>query len=213
MFPVCDVIPSRKRPVVTLGLIAVTTLVFLYELQLDRRQLHQLTYTFGVVPGALDWPTPLTSLFLHGGWLQFVGNMLWLWLFGENVEDALGHTVFLVFYLAAGSIGALAHVLLDPEWPLPLIGAGGAVAAVMGTYFVLYPRSRILTVIVLIGDVDVIEVPALLFLGLWLVIQLSGGVSTGTLAADALAAFVGPAAGFLAGISAGSVARRTRRWS
>lgn len=212
MFPVCDVIPSKTRPVVTLGLIAATTLVFGYELLVGPRQLHRLAHTFGVVPAALDWPTPLTSLLLHGGWMHFAGNMLWLWLFGENVEDALGHVLFLVFYCTAGSIGALAHVALNPTSAVPLLGAGSAVAAVMGAYVALYPRSRVLVVAVLVGEIDVLEVSALFFLGLWLMIQLIAGVATGLQASDVFAAFVGPGAGFLVGIPAGLVARRTRRW-
>jgi membrane associated rhomboid family serine protease len=212
MFPVCDVIPSKTRPFVTLGLIAITTLVFGYLLALDRRELQRFAYTFGVVPASLDWLTPLTSLFLHGGWIPFAGNVLGLWIFGENVEDALGHVRFLLFYLAAGSIGALARAALDPEWPMPLIGAGGAVAAVMGAYFGLYPRSRILTAVVLIRGLDVIEVPALFFLGLWLAVQAIGGAVAGAQAVDILDAFAGPVTGFLVGIPAGVAARKARRW-
>lgn len=212
MLPVCDVIPSQKRPVVTLGLIAVTTLVFLYELQLDRRQLQELTEALGVVPAAPDWPALVTSLFMQSGWVHFGGNMLCLWLFGGSVEDALGHGLFLMFYLSAGVIGALAHVAFNPTSATPLIGASSAVAGVMGTYFMLYPGSQVLTVVFLGSHLEVVEVPAIFFLGFWAVIQFLGGLASLGVQAHAAVAFSGHLAGLLIGIAAGLAARRTRRW-
>ncbi len=114
MFPVSDVIPSRTTPFVTVGLIAANALAFLYELQLRPADLQVFTEVFGVVPAAFAWPTVLTSMFLHGGWMHMLGNMLYLWIFGDNVEDRLGHFGFLLFYLFCGTAAALAQVAVNP---------------------------------------------------------------------------------------------------
>jgi membrane associated rhomboid family serine protease len=120
-------------------------------------------------------------MFLHGGWLHFLGNMLYLWIFGDNVEDRLGHLRYLIFYLVCGTVATLAHVWMNPASMLPTLGASGAIAGVMGAYFVLYPHSRILTLVPLfIFYVKIFEVPALVFLGIWFAIQfLSGAASVG----------------------------------
>ena len=179
MFPVSDVIPSRTRPIVTVSLIAVSTVVFLYQLQLDRGEMYGLARTFGVVPAAaVAWWQPITSAFLHDGWIHFGGSMLYLWIFGENLEDALGHAGFGVFYLSAAAISALTHASLNPSSLAPLIGSSGAIAAILGAYFVLYPRSQILMFAFLILFVDVIEVPAVLFLGVWMVLQLAAELAS-----------------------------------
>jgi len=216
MFPVSDVIPSRSRPVVTIALIAANTLVFLYELQLDRRHLYELAHGFGVVPADFHWPRAVTSAFLHDGWIHFGGNMLYLWIFGDNVEDALGHAGFAAFYLGASVLAAAAHAALNPTSIAPLIGASGAVAAIMGVYFVLYPRSQVLTAIFLLLYLDVIEVPAIIFLGVWLAIQLVAGLaSMGAGAAEGGLAIGAPLAGLLVGIATGVALRnrgKTRAW-
>jgi membrane associated rhomboid family serine protease len=214
VFPVSDVIPSKTRPYVTIGLIAVNTLAFVYELQLDRQQMYALAHDWGAVPADLRWATMPTSLFLHDGWIHFGGNMLYLWIFGDNVEDSLGHTAYLLFYLAAGGLATLAHVALHPTSAAPLIGASGAIAAVMGAYFVLYPRSQVLTAIFLVLYLDVIEVPAIFFLAMWLIMQLlSGFASFGAQAADAGVAIAAHLAGFAAGAATGvAVRRRNRTW-
>ena len=212
MFPVSDVIPSRTKPFVTIGLIALTALVFLYQLLLDREEMSRLAHTFGVVPAALSAPALLTSLLLHDGWIHFGGNMLYLWIFGDNVEDALGHAGYLLFYLLSGVVAALVHTALNLTSSAPLIGASGAIAATMGAYFVLYPRSQILTAIFLVLYLDIIEVPAIVFLAVWLVMQLlSGLASMGAGAADGGVAFGAHVAGFLSGVSVGVVLRRKRR--
>jgi membrane associated rhomboid family serine protease len=216
MFPVSDVIPSRSRPVVTIALIALNTLVFLYELQLDRRQLYDLAHALGVVPAEFYWPRAFTSAFLHDGWIHFGGNMLYLWIFGDNVEDAIGHTSFAAFYLIAAALAAAAHAALNPASLAPLIGASGAVAAIMGVYFVLYPRSQVLTAIFLVLYLDLIEVPAIIFLGVWLAMQLVAGLaSMGAGAADGGVAIGAHLAGFLVGLAAGLALRlrgKTRAW-
>ena len=112
-----------------------------------------------------------TSMFLHGGWLHFLGNMLFLWIFGDNVEDRLGHARFVVFYLLCGAAAAVAHVYMNPTSTIPTIGASGAIAGVLGAYFVLYPHSRVLALVPLFIIWEIIEVPALIFLGIWFLMQ------------------------------------------
>jgi len=209
MFPVSDVIPSRSRPVVTVALIVLTSVVFVYELQLDQAEIYGFARTFGVVPFHLAWFQPFTSAFVHDGWIHFGGNMLYLWIFGDNVEDALGHAGFAVFYFVTAAISAWAHAVLNPGSLAPLIGASGAISAILGAYFVLYPRSQVLTAVFLILHLDVIEVPAVIFLGVWMVIQLAAGLaSMGAGAADGGLAISAHLTGFGLGLVAGVFLRR-----
>ena len=205
MFPLSDVIPSRTTPYVTVTLIALNALAFLYELQLNELDLQLFVEVFGVVPAAFSWPTVVTSIFLHGGWMHFLGNMLYLWIFGDNVEDRLGHSTYLALYLAFGGVAALGQVAVHPTSVIPMIGASGAIAGVMGAYFVLYPRSRVLTVVFIIFFIDLIEIPAIFFLGVWFLMQLSNGVvgSLGSQVADGGVAFWAHVAGFAAGVLTG----------
>ena len=216
MFPVSDVIPSRRKPAATIALIALNTLVFLYELQLDRRQLYELAHAFGAIPADFWWPRAITGAFLHDGWIHFGGNMLYLWIFGDNVEDAMGRVPFVAFYLSSAVLAAAAHAALDPSSAAPLIGASGAVAAIMGVYFVLYPRSQVLTAVFLLLYLDVIEVPAIIFLGAWLGLQLLAGLaSMGIGAVEGGLTIGGQVAGFMVGITAGLALRgrgKTRAW-
>ena len=208
MFPVSDVIPSRTRPLVTIGLIAINALAFVYELRLDTRELRVLSYEYGVVPAMFTWPSLISSLFLHAGWVHLGGNMLYLWIFGDNVEDRLGHVRYLLFYLAAGATAALVHVAVNPHSTVPMIGASGAVAAVMGAYFVLYPRSRVLTAVFVVFFLDLVEIPAIFFLGIWFLMQLFSGVgSIGAEAADGAVAFFAHVGGFAAGLLTGAYCR------
>ncbi len=214
MVPVCDVIPSRARPLVTIALIAANTLVFVYEVQLDRQQMYDLARALGVVPAELGVLAVLTGPFLHDGWIHLGANMLCLWIFGGNVEDALGRGAYLLFYVSSAAAATLAHFALYPSSLTPMIGASGAVAAVMGAYLVLYPRSQVLTAVVLVFSLDLIEVPAILFPGFWLLMQLLSPVaSMGAQAADGGGALGAHAAGFLAGAAAGlALRRRGRAW-
>ena len=208
MFPVSDVIPSRTTPVVTIALITLNALAFLYELRLDDRQLQQLVESAGVVPAAFAWPAILTSMFLHAGWLHVGGNMLYLWIFGDNVEDRLGHARYLIFYLFCGAAAALGQIATNPSSVVPMIGASGAVAGVMGAYFVMYPQSRILTAVFVIVFMDLIEIPAIFFLGIWFFMQLFSGVgSIGVSAAGAGVAFWAHVVGFATGVVLGAVWR------
>jgi membrane associated rhomboid family serine protease len=163
---------------------------------------------WGVVPADVSWASLVTSQFLHAGWVHFLGNMLYLWIFGDNVEDRLGHAAFLGFYLACGALAAFGHVQANPGSDVPLIGASGAVAGVMGAYFLLYPRSRILTAVFLVVYLDLVEIPALYFLGIWFLLQLFSGVgSIGADIADGTVAFWAHIVGFTAGAALGAIVR------
>ena len=211
MFPISDVIPSRTTPVVTVGLIVLNAMAFLYELNLSDAELDRLARTAGTVPAEFSFADVLTSMFLHGGWLHFLGNMLYLWIFGDNVEDSFGHARFLLFYLVCGAAAALTQVALHPSSTVPMIGASGAIAGVMGAYFVLFPQSRVLAGVFIIFFIDVIEIPAIFFLGIWFLMQLFSGVGSLVQTADGGIAFFAHVGGFAAGAVAGVVARwRTR---
>jgi len=213
MIPLRDVIPSRTTPFVTVCIISLNAVAFLFELTLPADRLDSFLRAYGLVPAVLDWTTVLTSMFLHGGWLHFIGNMLYLWIFGDNVEDRMGHARFIAFYLLCGATAALAQVLMRPDSMVPTIGASGAIAGVMGAYLVLFPHSRVLTLVPLFVIWELIEVPAILFLGLWFVVQLFSGVgslavSTGDTGGVAFWAHV---AGFVAGLGGVFVFRRRQR--
>jgi len=208
MFPVSDVIPSRTTPFVTVGLIILNALVFLFELQLSRPELQVFVQTFGVVPVDFTWGSVITSMFLHEGWMHLLGNMLYLWIFGDNVEDQLGHFGFLMFYLAAGAGAALGQVVVSAGSSIPMIGASGAIAGVMGAYFVLYPHSRVLTVVFLLFFMDMVEIPAIFFLGIWFIKELFSGVgSLGARSMNGGVAFWAHIVGFAVGALVGLVGR------
>ena len=202
MIPLSDVIPSRTTPVVTVGLIIINVLVFLYQQMLPDPQLQQFVGNYALIPAWFSVPAVFTSQFLHGGWLHLISNMLYLWIFGDNVEDRLGHVRFVIFYLGTGAAAAVLQVLFDPFSSVPMVGASGAIAGVMGAYFVLYPYSRVLTAIFLIIFFDIVEIPAVFFLGLWFLLQLLSGVgslavSQGSAGGVAFWAHIG---GFAAGL-------------
>ncbi|HXD16772.1 MAG TPA: rhomboid family intramembrane serine protease [Vicinamibacterales bacterium] len=214
MIPLRDIIPSRTTPVVTIALIVINVLVFLYELALGRG-VNAFTLYWGLVPAAFSWVTVLTSMFLHGGIMHVGGNMLYLWIFGDNVEDRMGHARFLVFYLLCGAAAALAQTVTQPDSLIPMVGASGAIAGVMGAYFVLYPKSRIVTLVALFFFFQVIEVPAILFLGIWFIMQFLSGLGSILTVTSGQAsggiAFWAHVAGFVAGISGVVVFRRPER--
>jgi membrane associated rhomboid family serine protease len=192
MIPLRDVIPSRTTPVVTIAILTVNILAFLYETSLGPAARDAFLAANGMIPADFAWDAVATSMFLHGGWLHLIGNMLSLWIFGDNVEDRLGHGRFILFYLLCGTLAALAHVWADPLSPLPTIGASGAIAGIMGAYFVLYPHSRVLTLLPIFIFIQIVEVPAVVFLGLWFLLQLVSGVGS------QLAATTGEAVGGIA---------------
>jgi membrane associated rhomboid family serine protease len=214
MIPLRDVIPSRTFPLFTIAFIVLNSVAFVFEQSLSPTALENFIRTYGVVPARLEGVAVLTSMFLHGGWLHFLGNMLYLWIFGDNVEDRLGHGRFVVFYLMCGAAAAVAHVWMNPDSTIPTIGASGAIAGVMGAYFVLYPNSRVLALVPLIVIWEIIEVPAILFLGLWFLMQFFQGV--GSMAAKAGietggVAFWAHIAGFVVGMAGVFVLRKPSR--
>ena len=213
MIPLRDVIPSRTFPVFTITFIVLNSLAFLFELTLSGPELDRFIRTHGVVPARLDGMAVLTSMFLHGGWFHFLGNMLYLWIFGDNVEDRLGHGRFVVFYLLCGIAAVVAHVLMNPNSMIPTIGASGAIAGVMGAYFVLYPNSRVLALVPLIIIWEIIEVPAILFLGLWFLMQFFYGVGSMAKAGAQTGgvAFWAHIAGFVVGMAGVLVLRKPSR--
>jgi membrane associated rhomboid family serine protease len=213
MIPLRDVIPSRTFPFVTITIIVLNALAFVFELSLDPRELSEFLRVYGVVPADFHVPTLITSMFLHGGWSHILGNMWYLWIFGDNVEDQCGHGRFVVFYLLCGIAAAAGQIVMNPQSVLPTIGASGAIAGVMGAYFLLYPQSRVLTLIPIFWF-EVIEVPAIVLLGFWFLMQL---VSAGTIAATASStgggvAFAAHVVGFLAGLGGILVFRKRERF-
>ena len=213
MIPLRDVIPSRTTPVITVSIIVLNAAVWLYELALPTDALPEFLHVYGVVPADLSAPTLVSSMFLHGGWLHFIGNMWYLWIFGDNVEDRMGHGRFVGFYLLCGIAGALAHVAIDPLSTLPTIGASGAIAGVMGGYFVLYPHSRVLTLVPIIFYFELIELPAILLLGFWFLMQLfsAGAIAVTASTQGGGIAFMAHVAGFVAGAAGVFVFTKKRR--
>jgi len=191
MIPLKDINRSQTVPLITISVIVLNTLFFFYELSLDQEALARFFYMFGATPsfyfspnywqstGVLGGILPLlSSMFLHGGWLHFGGNMLYLWVFGDNVEDRLGHARFLIFYFVCGLAAALLHIFTNPNSAVPTVGASGAIAGVLGAYLILFPGARVLTLIPIFVFFQLVELPALIFLGFWFVMQFfSGAIS------------------------------------
>ncbi len=201
MIPLRDVIPSRTTPYITVTIIVLNAAAWFFELSLPRDVLPDFLRAYGLVPANANVTTLITSMFLHGGWSHVIGNMWYLWIFGDNVEDRLGHGRFIVFYLLCGVAAAIGQIVIDPTSTVPTIGASGAIAGVMGAYFVLFPKSRVLTLIPLIIIWDIIELPAIFLLGFWFLLQL---ISVGTISGSANAtggvAFAAHVAGFVTGL-------------
>ncbi|HAK54506.1 MAG: rhomboid family intramembrane serine protease [Vicinamibacterales bacterium] len=198
MIPLRDVIPSRTTPFVTMLLIGLNAAVFAYQVSLAPGEQEAFIRFFGLTPASFQTATLVTSMFMHGGWLHFLGNMLYLWIFGDNVEDRIGHGRYLVFYLMCGIAASLVQAWTAPDSAIPMVGASGAIAGVMGAYFVLFPRSRVLTLIPLIIIWDVIELPAIFFLGIWFLMQLVSGLGSFAPTGGGIA-FWAHVAGFVAG--------------
>ncbi len=181
MFPIRDTIRSRSFPIVNLLIIAANALVFFFELSLPQPVLEQLIGRFGLVSTRLNLANPLTLLplfthmFLHAGWVHFIGNMWTLVIFGDNVEDRIGSMRYLVFYLLGGLAAGILQAVLSPGSTVPAIGASGAIAAVLGAYFVYFPRARVITFIPIFILPWFMEIPALVYLGFWFLTQFFSG--------------------------------------
>jgi membrane associated rhomboid family serine protease len=185
MIPLRDDNPRRTFPFVTYMLVGVNVLAFLWELTLGE-SLQDALFQIAFIPARFWLPgnwvsdilTIVISMFLHGGLLHIGSNMLYLWVFGDNVEDRIGHGKYLVFYLACGFLATYAHAFFSPGSRIPAIGASGAIAGVLGAYLVLYPHARVLTVIPIIIFITVREIPAIFVLGIWFILQLFSGVGS-----------------------------------
>jgi membrane associated rhomboid family serine protease len=225
VIPLYDRNPTRRFPIVTVGLIVACFVVFALELTVSMGSgdaaLEDFFAKWGAVPANIttaishgQWLSPailgiFTSMFLHAGWLHIIGNMLYLWIFGNNVEDRLGRIPYLLFYLVGGVVAAMAQVLIAPTSTNPLVGASGAIAAALGAYLVLFPGARILSLVFLGFFYQLLQVPAVIILGFWFVLQLiSGFASLGpTTAQDGGVAFFAHIGGFALGVAVGFLVR------
>jgi membrane associated rhomboid family serine protease len=211
VIPLRDANPSGRFPIVTVALIALCSLVYVYEVSLGR-ELRGFFALFALVPGQITYGIQtgeaglaeiaqpfLTSMFLHGGWIHLIGNMWFLWIFGDNVEDAMGSARFLVFYLLAGIAAGILHYALEPTSALPTVGASGAIAGVLAGYMVLYPKARVTALVPLGIILQLMELPAVVLIGLWFAIQIGSGLLSIGWAGGGVAwwAHVG---GFVAGV-------------
>ncbi|PYR59552.1 MAG: rhomboid family intramembrane serine protease [Acidobacteria bacterium] len=212
MFPIGDDrSPGGPAPLITLGLVVLNVLVFLFELsQPSNGALQSFIQAWGVVPREYKvgqdlaptiplpfWSTLITSMFLHGGWMHLGGNMLYLWIFGDNIERAMGHARFLLFYLACGIAAGLAHILFSGASNVPTVGASGAISGVLGGYLVLFPQNRVRV----LTRAGVVAMPAIAVLGFWILIQLVNGLgSLGVTANTGGVAYMAHVGGFVAGL-------------
>jgi len=212
--PLNDNNPTRITPYVTYGLIGLNVFIFLYEMSLAPPALEQFIRTWGVVPAELtaranqEWITLFSSQFLHGGILHLGGNMLYLWVFGNNIEDKLGHARFTFFYLSCGALAALAQWFFGPTSTVPLVGASGAIAGIMGAYILRFPKARILTILPIFFYITTVRIPAYLFLGFWFVQQALYSVaslSVQTAADTGGVAYWAHAGGFVFGAMLGPI--------
>ena len=213
MIPLHDDNPTQITPFVTIGFVIACVSVFLYQFSLSDRGGELFVYQYGAIPaivfGYADLPpdvmvlpalgTLVSSMFLHGGWMHLIGNMLYLWIFGNNIEDVMGHGKFIVFYVTCGCLAALSHAVIDPDSVIPMVGASGAISGVLGAYLLLFPRARVLVLIPLGFFTRMMYIPAGWVLGLWFLMQLlSGGLSLGSQGGGV--AFFAHIGGFLVGM-------------
>jgi rhomboid family protein len=204
MIPLRDNNPTKRLPIMTLIVIAINVVVFLYTNSLSTRAQNQFFINYGLIPlkiTATFNPTTaltfITSMFLHGGWLHIIGNMLYLWIFGNNIEDRLGIIGFTIFYLICGIAAGLAQIAIDPRSPIPQIGASGAIAGILGGYIVLFPRARVQTLIIFVYFFTIRELSALWVLGFWFVLQVINALIS---AGQSDVAFFAHIGGFIAGL-------------
>jgi len=214
MIPLHDDNPTSLTPILTVALIVACSLVFFYQVSLPPVPGEVFVFRYGAIPALLfghaadlgaDFVVVpasislMTSMFLHGGWMHLIGNMLYLWIFGNNIEDVMGHTKFILFYLLCGVLAALSHALTDPSSPIPMVGASGAISGVLGAYLLLFPRAQVMILIPLGIFTRLMYVPAGFVLGFWFLMQLlSGGASLGR--GGGGVAWFAHVGGFLAGM-------------
>jgi membrane associated rhomboid family serine protease len=218
VIPLHDDNPTQRPPIITIVFIGICIAVFLYQVNLPQEAAELFALQYGAIPAiifghaslseeAVVFPaslTLITSMFLHGGWMHLLGNMLYLWIFGNNIEDAMGHAKFVVFYIVSGILAALSHALTDPSSQIPMVGASGAISAVLGAYLLLFPRAHVL---VLLPAIGMTRVAAGIVLGMWFITQLiSGGMSVGSTGGGV--AFFAHIGGFIAGMALIGVFKR-----
>lgn len=213
MIPLKDDTPTRRLPIVGRTILVMCVLVFLWQISLDPAAARAAVYGLGMIPAVLfgeaqlppevavvpPFATMFTSMFLHGGWMHLIGNMLYLWIFANNVEDAMGHSRFIVFYVVCGLAAAAAQALLDPSSEIPMVGASGAISGVLGAYLLLLPRARILVLVPLGIIWTLLRLPAVLVLGLWFGLQLLNQMMAAP--GEGGVAFMAHIGGFIAGMA------------
>ena len=209
MIPIRDNVKSQSLPWVNYGLIAINIFVFVYELSLSPQALDRFIFAWGLVPAQhgdllaiTTSPQILTSMFLHGGFGHIGSNLLYLFIFGDNVEDWLGHGRYILFYILCGVAAALGQYMIDTSMTVPMVGASGAISGVLGAYLILYPKARLVTVWWLFIFIRFIELPAVLYLGVWFLMQLGSGLLSNPEAAQGGVAFWAHIGGFVAGVVA-----------
>jgi membrane associated rhomboid family serine protease len=224
VFPLRDTVRAREIPIVNYAIIALNVLIFLFEASLRPRALESFISSFGLVPrrflldfGLGQLITVFSSMFLHGGWVHLISNMWALYIFGDNIEDRMGHGRYLAFYLICGFAAAIAHVVVAPRSAVPVVGASGAISGVMGAYIVLFPLSRVITLVPGLFFLPwFVEVPALLFIGMWFLSQLFSGLVTlavpGSFYTYGGVAWWAHVGGFLAGVILVRAFARRRRY-
>ncbi len=202
MIPIRDSVPSSTKPIITIGIIAINILVFAHQLTLPDVELEHFFYHYAVIPARLQYIDLVTSMFLHGGFMHLIGNMWFLWIYGDNIEDVLGRAKYLAFYLTCGIAGSVAQIVADPSSTIPNLGASGAIAGVMGAYLLKFPHAKILTWVTMIFFFTFQELPAYLILIFWFVLQFFSGI--GSLAESSTSkggvAFFAHVGGFLMGM-------------
>ena len=201
MIPLRALLLRRTTPAVTLLLIAVNVLIFLLEMSLSPDGREGFVYHYALIPDRFIPTSLLTSMFLHGGWLHLIGNMWFLWVFGSHIEDAIGSARFLIFYLVSGIASALVQMVMTSGSPIPTVGASGAIAGVMGAFLILFPRARVVTLVILIIFITTVELPAAFMLLYWFALQLLSGLSSlGNMGQAQGIAWFAHVGGFVAGL-------------
>ena len=217
MIPIRDELKTHRTPIVNYLLIAVNVLVFIWMF-LNQGRFESIVYEHGLIPASLldgiqlsEIVDIFTSMFMHGGWMHLAGNMLYLWIFGDNIEDRLGHLRYLLFYLAGGIAAALLEIVITPYSQVPMVGASGAIAAVLGAYMVLYPNSRVYTFIPLGFFARLRLMPAIVVLGMWFVLQLFNGVGSLGYVDQGGTAYFAHIGGFIFGLAIGWLFKKQGR--
>jgi len=224
LLPLKDDIPSRRFPFVTYSIIAVNIVVFMFEATMSKEQLQAFFELVAVIPAEYTAflrgePVPLlkllaapfASMFLHGGWMHLFGNMWFLYLFGDNVEDAMGHSRFLLFYLLTGLAATVAHIFVNPLSPIPIVGASGAISGVVGAYFLMFPTARVLTLVPIFFFVDIVLLPAVVFIGMWFLFQFWSGLLSLAVPHLGGVAWWAHIGGFIAGLILAPIMRERRK--